>query len=716
MGGNGGSGGAGGAGTGGTAGGSGNAAGAGNTGGSTSAGGTGNVGGSSSGGSSGAGGSANVGGSGNAGGAVGNGAVGGTTAPVTIGQGSAFPNGIGTDWNWTTGVAVHDAGPYAPCGIIGTGLVTFGAANPKAAEVAFASRAGVVFFYSSATGAPTRAPFYASGPLAGVAYSRDGSKLVVAGDTGVQIVRLADSTVLYDVQPFDFVARAAALSPDGTLIAALGWDSAQLSLSPPQILRLIRVSDGKSIAEKSFVSAADSVPPEFSPDGSFLVADGAVLSVPSFAVRLEVPFYPPQTVLSPDGTKIAGGGSVVDIATGNTLKSDTPGSSHWSAFSPDGTLYAESDADSNVAIHLYSTSNWTEVGTASIPYPVSTDDYGDGRFFFSSDGTTIIAMLTGSPYPWGYNRLVSQIVSVPDLVRKAVIEQPQVFNALPAFAPDGSLFAVELANSTTGVWRTSDLALLSDLPEVSNDYAFLGNGAFELVPLGSAYNPLTGAALGLGLGYGISPDGRLGVFQWTPNSWIFRLADLSIQATVPTPKFTTTTDHRWTFSPDNRFVAGVGTDAQTGPFVTVFDATTGATLATLPGAPPIALTTNSSGAARLAAFVPSSTTPSNNTTVGVWSIPDGKSLFQIQNANTMGWTAQMAFSPDGSLIAEGVNDIRIYEVETGTLRQTLPAQTDPQAKDLQFDPRSGVISLAFSATGQLATTGFDGTVRFWCSP
>ena len=82
----------------GSRGGSGNAAGTGNTGGSS------NAGGSSAGGSSSVGGSSNGGSSGNAGGGAGRGGMGGAAAAPNIGQGSAFPNGIGTGWNWATGV------------------------------------------------------------------------------------------------------------------------------------------------------------------------------------------------------------------------------------------------------------------------------------------------------------------------------------------------------------------------------------------------------------------------------------------------------------------------------------------------------------------------------------------------------------------------------------------------------------------------------------
>ena len=179
---------------------------------------------------------------------------------------------------------------------------------------------------------------------------------------------------------------------------------------------------------------------------------------------------------------------------------------------------------------LYRTSTWTEVGTAPLPYPAGNDDYADGRFFFSADGTKILSTLTAVPYPYGYNRPVSQIVSVPDLVQQAAIAEPEVLGA-PTFAPDGSLFALALANGTTGVWRTSDLSLLSlTYPGEGSVYALPWQWGVRAPLVQKIYNPLTGAALGPGLAHAISPDGRLGMYQFTPNSWVFRLSDLGIPA------------------------------------------------------------------------------------------------------------------------------------------------------------------------------------------
>jgi WD40 repeat protein len=184
------------------------------------------------------------------------------------------------------------------------------------------------------------------------------------------------------------------------------------------------------------------------------------------------------------------------------------------------------------------------------------------------------------------------------------------------------------------------------------------------------------------------------------------VSDLSTQAVLDSRAIETSLT-RWVLTRDNRFVAGAGKDAQGAPKVLVFDAVTGAMLATLAGTSPIAIATTPSGAVRVAALVP------DTFDVRVWSVPDGAALFDITGASDV-WDSPtaVAFSPDGSLIASGVRNIRIFQVDSGTLRETLPAHTDPESTSQQ----NGVFSLAFSATGQIASMGFDATTRLWCSP
>jgi WD40 repeat protein len=665
----------------------------------------------------GAGAGGNGGGAGSGGAApAGTGGAGNVGGTGNVGAGTAFPNGIGTEWKWKTGVVARMAGPYAPCGIIGTGPINFGAANPTGSEFAAASGAGVVLFYSPVTGKQVRAPYYAAGAVNGVDYSRDGTLLVVAADTGVQIVRLADGKVIFNGQPFALSTRAAALSPDGSLIAVLGWDGAHDATV--FTLKLLRVSDGTSIGTFS-PDAPDHVAPQFSVDGKLLVVGGMILSVPGLQVLPPSPLgfshvAPDFAVLSPDGTKVAEGGHVIDIASGRELKAPMPGQDwlYWSAFSRDGAVYAETD-NSNTNIHLWRTSDWTLIGT---PTPIAftsmaLSDGADGRFFLSGDGAKLIATVHGAV---GAGSAVFQVMNLPDLTAGPTIAEPGFGWSPVVFSPDGSLVMGVLGNAS-GVWRTADLSPLPRLPETSPPYGFLGNGMLQIYY--SVFNPLDGTKLGFAIGSEMSPDGRLVVISSpSPKSSIIRLADLSTQAVIDTTALVFPLGPVWAFSRDNRFLAGAGKDPSGNPKVVVFDATSGSAVATLAGVPPIAIATTPSGAGRVAAFVPVDTGGVSD--VRVWSVPDGKPLFDIKqvakDASPEGDLPPMAFSPDGSLIASGATGIRIFQVETGAQRESLPAHFDT-------DPNStgnyaGVLSLAFSATGQIASVGWDGTMRFWCSP
>jgi WD40 repeat protein len=654
------------------------------------------------------------GGSGNAGkgggGTAGN-AAGGTGGAPNPNTGPAFPNGIGSGSKWTSGVVAHVGGPYAPCGIVGTGTVVSGAANPTVPELAAASRSGVVLFFSTETGEQTRAPYYAGAPVSGVDYSSDGTELVVASDKGIQLVRLSDRTVLFNTQPFAAYAVAAALSPDGSMIAAVGRDVPQTVTPEIAVMRLLRVSDGTSIAERPVNT--DGAPPQFSSDGGLVVAADEILSVPDLQIKPWLG-YAGHIALSPDGTLAAQEGHVIALASGHELKGTPAGESGiftWAAFSPDGATYVEAY---NETFYLWRTADWTAIGTpTAIEYFPGGSVTEEGRFFTSGDGTHLVSMLTGVTTANG-DYAVFQILSLPGLTQSAAVVEPHLFAGPVVFSPDGSLLASRLETSG-GVWRATDLSLVSRLPDVIQEsYSFLANGTLEVWPL-SIDDPLTGTKLGGSLGSAVSPDGTLALVLTPSQTSVVRLADLSTQAVVDASALRTSQELACAFSRDNRFLAlapnAEGSSAQ----ATVFDTATGAPLVTVAGGAPLAITTTSSGAVRLAAFLPDPSSPFA-TTVRVWSIPDGTPLFDVQQASADGWAASsdvptMAFSPDGSLLAVGVDGIRIFEVETGMLRQTLPAHTDPLSTDYK-----GVLSLAFGATGQIASVGWDGTMRLWCSP
>jgi WD40 repeat protein len=660
-------------------------------------------------------GGAGMGGMGGRGGA-GGGAPGGTggvgnvagAGGVGIGFGSAFPNGIGSEWKWKTGVVAHTAGPYAPCGMLGAGAVTFGAASPTAPEFAAASRAGVVLFYSTETGKQVRSPYYVAGPVNGVDYSRDGTKLIVASDVGIQIVRLSDGKVLLTRQ---FVAQAAALSPDGSLLAALGSDGSPGTAG--YNVQLLRVSDGARIAMLSHDVRAPG-PPQFSPDGKVVVVGSLILSVPALEMLPTTPQFthsaPDHWALSPDGTKIGGGGYIFELATGRELKAPRLGQDgiYFSAFSPDGTVYAETDN----LIHLWRTSDWTPIGTPTpVTFTAQAGSDGVGGFFFSDAGTRLIFKVQATI---GADLPVFQIMNVPDLTTGATIAEPMVGWGPAVLSPDGSLLMEGLLSGKSTVWRTTDLSEVSRLPEQSLPNAFLANGMLQIYLW--IFNPLDGTKLGYAIASAISPDGRLAVAPSTNLQWlVIRLADLKTQAVIDGNALAYTIGPDWVFSRDNRYVVGSGRDPNGKPKVIVYDAMTGTAVTTLAAATPAAIATTASGAVRVAAFVPVEN--DFNADVRVFSVPDGQPLFDIKQATAKNWQPSggmptMAFSPDGTLIAAGAAGIRIFEVETGRLRETLPAHFDVR-RDGSY---SGVYELAFSPTGQIVSVGWDATMRLWCSP
>jgi len=618
------------------------------------------------------------------------------------GGGGAGVKGIGPDSKWQVGVEAHVAGPYRPCGEIGTGELSWVAASPSAAtQIAIASRAGLVLFFSSEDGSSLRPTFHADWPVWSVDYSRDGQQLVVAGDGGVEILNLADGSVSFRNKPFDFATTAAALSPDGSVLAALGTDIAPTD--EHVVLRLIRVADGARVAELADRDGRPYVPPQFSPDGKAVLVGTTYASIPD----LQINFFPPRgnyaatTALSPDGKLLAGSGEVWDIGSQQKVKRAESLSPTWVAFSPDGKTYAESFMESGITLHLYRTADWSEITLPTTTYgQLLPTEIPDGRFFFARDGKRLFVTLQ----PYGTDptpdRSMLRVVNLPDLTIQTVIARTELAFAAPAISPDGSLIAAHLT-AKGGVWRSSDLSPISRFGEgFPSPLWFLSNGML-IADLSQTYDPNTGLLVNGDLSYwqGVSSDGTMAVLPWgipLPRREIVRLSDLTTISTLRGP---ISGDTEWAFSSDKRYLAALHDGVTEPDTLRVFEISTGKLVSTLAGASPFAIGV-SNGAVRLVGKA------TDTSRMRVWSIPDGAPLLDLDDAGAV------AFSPEGSLIAVGQDLIHIYRSDTGALRQSFFAHGDGPVK---ASPR--VFSVAFGATGQLVSVGGrDGTLRVWCSP
>ena len=89
-------------------------------------------------------------------------------------------------------------------------------------------------------------------------------------------------------------------------------------------------------------------------------------------------------------------------------------------------------------------------------------------------------------------------------------------------------------------------------------------------------------------------------------------------------------------------------------------------------------------------------------TVAVWNVVTGRLLWKVRNKD--GWVNDVAFSPDGTMLAaaQETNRVTLYDPQTGRVLRTV----HPEGL-------TGYVSAAFSPSGLLATGGWSGIVQLW---
>ena len=267
-----------------------------------------------------------------------------------------------------------------------------------------------------------------------VACSSDGHYLVISflRSGGQEIVRLWNDGTIADVTPEQPVF-AAAVSPDGQLMATGGWDRTVTlwNVESQTVYRTLKGHTGEI-----YVLA-------FSPDGKFLVSGGADnwIEQPESVARNtggELVFIMKEGkshFFTPDENHIDKTARVWEVATGkNVATLENPSQVRAVAFSPDGHHIA---AASNEHVNLWHSGTWQNLAALDVRQVTS--------IAFSPDGTRLA---TGGTLPEQTIRLWG--VESGNLVAEFSGHKSKVESL--AFSPDGRLLASGSFDSTILLW------------------------------------------------------------------------------------------------------------------------------------------------------------------------------------------------------------------------------------------------------------------------
>lgn len=601
-------------------------------------------------------------------------------AAVGCGGNGQGRGGVGASSPWMPNVTVHEAGPYRMCGEAGAGMIVAAAARPQSTEIAAASFGGFVLFFSTESAGRIATPVFLKGAAVSVGYSQDGRRLMAAGEKEVRVLDASTHEAIMAGSFFSGTHIVAALSADGAFVAVVGAEDDDPA--SPTSLKLIRVVDREVVTT---VVAPATKTLQFASDGKALLFAEAMLSLPSLVPESDIAFSGSAPVLSPDGAFIATDQGVYARATGQVVRPRASYHADSQVFSPDGRLLAELGSGD---LHVIDTSSWTEVKTAVLGQ--ATNFAALDWLFFSSDGQHLLLAIPRNAQHLTGDIVVFEEVSASTLKSERFLSDV-AFNPAAVFSPDASL-----VTDGGGVWRTSDLSLVSHLADMTLG-AFVQDG--RLVAFDRAYDPQTGKRVATWAGplAGVSPDGTLAVTLSRSDPTgedVIRVADQSIVSHVDAFAVS-----GWIFSNDNQYVASQAAEAKDGIHARVFEVATGKLVAKLSEAVgvDIGLTGLGTGAGAVAAF----------TSGGLrqWSLPEGTVLRDI-----IGPGQKVAFSPDGALLAvAGTAATRVFDTITGVLRETLPTPTR--------SPEGTELGLAYARNGNIATVDAEqGVLRLWCSP
>jgi serine/threonine protein kinase len=274
--------------------------------------------------------------------------------------------------------------------------------------------------------------------------------------------------------------------------------------------------------------------------------------------------------------------------------------------------------------------------------------------------------------------------------------------SVTVFSPDGKYLAYDpdqkivLLNLASGkIDRTIDYANVTDLEFAPDSKTFVTSSTDPNVKIwdvatGSQKQNFKVGSYTINVA-AYSPDGKTVAFD--ANNGYFTIWNWQTGERKNTKQEHAEYPSDLDFSPDGSILASCGSYETT---VAIWNAKTGELIRKLEG---------HTGEVEKVAFSPDGKTlasGSDDETIILWDVATGARIRTLQNGERVG---SIAFHPDGSIIAAGGFDkfaIKIWEVQTGTLRQTLEGHT------------SLVWSMDFSPDGRLlVSAGSLKDVRLW---
>ena len=566
------------------------------------------------------------------------------------------------------------------------------------------------------------------GSVTDIAYSRDGSRLGVAGSIGVWLYDARTGKELALLTGHTSKVLSVSFSPDGNTIASGSWDST---------IRLWDVSTGRHLrtltGHTSYVNSVS-----FSPDGNTLASGGRDKIIrlwdPHTGKHKQTPTghlgYVRSVSFSPDGNTLASGNDrgicLWDAHTGKhkqTLEGYTDFVVESVSFSPDGKTMVSVDA----SLHRGATVSLWDVNTGvnlriltESPVSVAFSPDGETLASGSEDGTIRLWDVNR----WirhrtltGHTRHVSSVAFSPDgetlasgsedgticlwdvnrWIRHRTLTGHTFDVSSVAFSPDGNTIAskdfidIDLWDARTGRHQQT-----LESSSMGNNVSFSPDGD-TIASGGLLWDARTGrlkGVMGMGDSVVFSPDGTTLACFWRRGfggGGIIDLWDARTGRHQQTLKGHTDDVNSVSFSPDSKTLAS-GSDDGT---ICLWNARTGRHQQTLK-------------APRMGPVLSVSFSPDGNTiasggfrgNIVLWDAHTGR---HQQTLADRGGGKSVSFSPDGNTIAScGSGNIVLWDAHTGRHRQTLTGH------------RGRVLSTSFSPDGNTIASGSsDGTILLW---